>query len=180
MEDRFRIGVITATHGLKGEVKVFPTTDDPDRFADLTDVILAAKDGEHHLSVAAARRFRQYMIVRFHEFTDISQIEPYVRCELYVTRENAVELGENEYYIADLIGLAVKDEQERRLGTITDVLQTGANDVYVITGEEQEILLPAIRQCVLKVDLAEGVMHVHLLKGLSETGAQRGKSGNRS
>ena len=85
---------------------------------------------------------------------------------LYVTRENAVELDEDENFIADLIGLKVIDEDGNNLGTLTEVLQTGANDVYVVTENDKEILIPAIKQCVLEVNLEEGIMKVHLLEGL--------------
>lgn len=78
-----------------------------------------------------------------------------------------MELQENEYFIADLLGLTVVTDEGKQLGTLKDVLQTGANDVYVVeTPEGQEILIPAIRQCILSVDLEEQTMRVHLLKGL--------------
>ena len=88
-----------------------------------------------------------------------------VRC--LVTREHAVKLKKNEYFIADLIGLKVYTEDDAFLGTLDDVIQTGANDVYqVVTEEGKEILIPAIRQCILEVDVEEGRMKVHLLEGL--------------
>ena len=84
-----------------------------------------------------------------------------------MTREHAVKLKKNEYFIADLIGLKVYTEDDAFLGTLDDVIQTGANDVYqVVTEEGKEILLPAIRQCILEVDVEEGRMKVHLLEGL--------------
>lgn len=84
-----------------------------------------------------------------------------------MTREHAVKLKKNEYFIADLIGLKVYTEDDAFLGTLDDVIQTGANDVYqVVTEEEKEILIPAIRQCILEVDVEEGRMKVHLLEGL--------------
>ena len=95
------------------------------------------------------------------------QIEKYRKCPLLVTREHAVKLKKNEYFIADLIGLKVYTEDDAFLGTLDDVIQTGANDVYqVVTEEGKEILIPAIRQCILEVDVEEGRMKVHLLEGL--------------
>jgi 16S rRNA processing protein RimM len=86
-----------------------------------------------------------------------------------VTRENAVKLKKNEYFIADLIGLSVYDEDEQLLGTLSDVLQTGANDVYVVElAGGKEVLIPAIKQCILDVDIEGGRMRVHLLEGLLE------------
>ena len=84
-----------------------------------------------------------------------------------MTREHAVKLKKNEYFIADLIGLKVYTEDDAFLGTLDDVIQTGANDVYqVVTEEGKEILIPAIRQCILEVDVEEGRMKVHLLEVL--------------
>ena len=100
-------------------------------------------------------------------YDSINDLEQYRKKTLSVSRENAVELQENEYYIADLLGLTVVTDEGKQLGTLKDVLQTGANDVYVVeTPEGQEILIPAIRQCILSVDLEEQTMRVHLLKGL--------------
>ena len=97
----------------------------------------------------------------------MKQIEKYRKWPVLVTREHAVKLKKNEYFIADLIGLKVYTEDDAFLGTLDDVIQTGANDVYqVVTEEEKEILIPAIRQCILEVDVEEGRMKVHLLEGL--------------
>lgn len=88
---------------------------------------------------------------------------------LFVTRENAVKLKKNEYFIADLIGMKVYTEDEAYLGVLNDVLATGANDVYEVRMENgKDVLIPAIRQCILDVDVENGVMKVHLLEGLLE------------
>ena len=86
-----------------------------------------------------------------------------------MTRENAVKLKKNEYFIADLIGMKVYTEDEAYLGVLNDVLATGANDVYEVRMENgKDVLIPAIRQCILDVDVENGVMKVHLLEGLLE------------
>ena len=88
---------------------------------------------------------------------------------LFGTRENAVKLKKNEYFIADLIGMKVYTEDEAYLGVLNDVLATGANDVYEVRMENgKDVLIPAIRQCILDVDVENGVMKVHLLEGLLE------------
>ena len=166
METRFRIGVITATHGLRGEVKVFPTTEDPGRYKKLEKTIAVGGAGETVLFVEQARFFRQYVIVKFKGIDRIEEAEPLVRRELYVTREDAIPLEEGEYYVADLIGLTVVTEDGEKLGILEDVLRTGANDVYVVSDGKREILIPVIPQCILNVDLEEGMVKVHLLKGL--------------
>lgn len=167
MNDYLQVGVITSTHGLKGEVKVFPTTDDPGRFQKLKRVWLDTGKGYQELEIIQVRFFKQFVILKFRGHEDINEVEAYRKKGLYVSREDAVPLEENEYFIADLIGLQVESDEGALLGLLTDVLTTGANDVYVVKTEEgKEILLPAIRQCILSVDLEQRRMQVHLLKGL--------------
>lgn len=167
MEEFFQVGVITATHGIHGGVKVFPTTDDPNRFKKLKKVLLDTGIQKLELEVAGVKFFKKFVILKFKEFDDINQVEKYRKCPLLVTRENAVRLKKNEYFIADLIGLKVYTEDGTFLGKLEDVMQTGANDVYqIVTEEGKEILIPAIRQCILDVDIESGNMKVHLLEGL--------------
>ena len=168
MNDYLQVGAITSTHGLNGEVKVFPTTDDPKRYSRLKEVWLDTGREKLALKVERVKYFKQFVIVKFQGLDRIEDVEKYVKKNLYVTRENAVKLRKNEYFIADLIGLAVVYEQENVLGTLTDVLATGANDVYIVTKDGKELLIPAIRQCILDVDLETGVMKVHLLEGLQD------------
>ena len=167
MDDLLKVGVITSTHGIRGEVKVFPTTDDPKRFLDLKEIILDTGKEKKTLSVQYVKFFKNMVILKFKEFDNINDVEIYRQKDLYVTREQAVPLEENEYFIADLLGLSVYTENDDPLGTLTDVLQTGANDVYVVKMEEQkEVLIPAIRECILEVDMETRRMKVHLLEGL--------------
>ena len=169
MEDLLQVGVITTTHGVRGEVKVFPTTDDPARFKKLKNVILDTGKEKIDLEVAGVKFFKNMVILKFKGIDDINDVEKYRKKSLYVTRENAVKLKKNEYFIADLIGLKVESDEGEDLGTLSDVLQTGANDVYVLSKEgEDDILLPAIKECVKEVDIENGTILVHLLSGLRE------------
>jgi 16S rRNA processing protein RimM len=169
MEDLLQVGVITSTHGIRGEVKVFPTTDDAARFKKLKNVILDDGRQKIDMEIASVKFFKNMVIVKFKGIDNINDVEKYRRARLLVTRENAVPLEENEYYIADLIGLSAISDEGEELGTVTDVLQTGANDVYVITTtEKKEILVPAIRDCILQVDLEKQEMRIHLLPGLRD------------
>lgn len=162
-----QVGAITSTHGIKGEVKVFPTTDDPNRFKVLKNVILDTDKELIELEIAGVKFFKQFVILKFKGINDINDIEKYKGKKLLVTRENAVELEEGEYFIADLIGLKVITDEDEELGELTDVLQTGANDVYEIKMHNgKEVLIPAIKDCILDVNIEEGIMRVHLLKGL--------------
>lgn len=167
MEDRLQVGVITSTHGVRGEVKVFPTTDDPARFKRLKEVILDTGKEELVLEIESVKFFKQFVILKFKGVDNINDIEKYRQKSLYVTRKNAVRLKKDEYFIADLIGITVIDEEEKPVGTLKDVMETGANDVYVIEMTDgRELLLPAIRQCILNVDIEVGKMQVHILEGL--------------
>ena len=161
-----RVGVITATHGLRGEVKVFPVTEDPGRFETLRTVKCAGRAGERMLEIANVRYFKQYVLLSFRGMDRIEDVEGLVKAELYVDRAHALPLSENENYVCDLIGLRVVTDEGEELGTLDDVMETGANDVYVVNNGTREILLPAIRDCILKVDLEAGEMIVHVLPGL--------------
>lgn len=167
MEDFFQVGIVTATHGLKGEVKVFPTTDDVKRFKRLREVILDTGKERIELEVESVKFFKQFAIVKFKGIDDISAVEKYRKASILVTRENAVRLKKDEYFIADLLGLKVRDESDAEIGVLRDVMETGANDVYVIDlTDGRELLLPAIKQCVLEVDVEEGFIKIHILEGL--------------
>ena len=140
MEDMFRVGVIANTHGIRGEVKVYPTTGDVTRYKKLKEVLLDTG--------------KEY------------DIEQYKGHDLYVTRENAIPLEEGEYYLADIIDAKVVTEEGEDFGILKDVLETGANLVYVVEHEGKEVLLPVIPECVKNVDVSAGIVTVHIMKGL--------------
>ena len=167
MEDILRVGVITTTHGLRGEVKVFPTTDDPKRFKKLKEVLLDTGKERRKLQVESVRFQKNLVILKFKEFNNINDVEQYKKCDLYVSRKNAVKLEENENFIVDLIGLHVVLEDGTEFGIMKDVLHTGANDAYIVEMlDGREVLLPAIPECILDVDLDSETMTIHLMKGL--------------
>ena len=168
MEQMLRVGVITSTHGVRGEVKVFPTTDDAKRFKTLKKVILDGRE-PLELSIVQVKFFKNMVILKFKGYDNINDVETWRQRDLLITRDQAVELKEDEYFITDLIGLTVVNEEEAVLGRVKDVLETGANDVYVVelTGGK-ELLLPAIKDCILNVDLEGGRMKVHVLDGLMD------------
>ncbi len=167
MEKLLKVGVISSTHGLKGEVKVFPTTDDVKRFRQLKEVLLDAGDEKTVLQIEQVKFFKQFVILKFRGIDDIEDVQKYKGKDLLVTRENAVKLKKDEYFIADLIGVGVISDDNSLRGILKDVIQTGANDVYVIDLEDgRQLLLPAIKECVLMVDLDENIMKIHVLDGL--------------
>ena len=167
MEDLLKVGVITTTHGVRGEVKVFPTTDDAERFLELEYVLLDTGRELRRLDIKNVRFFKNLVILKFDGIDNINDIEKYKGKDLWIPREEAQELGEDEYYIADLQGLNVVLEDGTEFGTLRDVMETGANDVYIIDSNEHgEVLLPAIKERILDVDLEKNTMTVHLMKGL--------------
>lgn len=164
--NEFRVGVITSPHGLRGEVKVYPVTEDPSRFLKMKEVILKANTGDTILHIQKARLQKNMVILQFKEYQHINEVENLRQKELYVTRDKAIPLQEDEYYVADLIGLEVWTKEGEFLGKLKEVLPTGANDVYVIGSTEGEILIPAIKSCIIEVNLKDNKMIVHLMEGL--------------
>ncbi len=167
MDNYLRVGVISTTHGIKGEVKVFPTTDDIERFKQLKQVYLDTGKDYVLLEIEGVKFFKKMVILKFKGIDDINDIEKYRGKDLLVTRENAVKLNPDEYFIYDLIDSEVITEDGVTLGNLTEILATGANDVYVVkTGENKEILLPCIKECILDVDTEQKKITVHIMDGL--------------
>ncbi len=169
MTDRFQVGVIASTHGLHGEVNVFPTTEDPERFKKLKKVILHTQRGEELLlDVVSARFFKKFVIVKFKQFNDINEVEKFRGCELTIDRADAIKLNPGEYYCADLIGLSIVDEDGNELGVLSEILQTGANDVYEMTKKDsdEKVYIPAIKDCVREIDVDSGKIVIHVMDGL--------------
>ena len=169
MTDRFQVGVIASTHGLQGEVNVFPTTEDPSRFKKLKQVVLHTQRGEELLlDVVSARFFKKFVIVKFKQFNNINDVEKFRGCELTIDRKDAIKLQPGEYYCADLIGLSIVDEDGSELGTLTEILQTGANDVYEMTRKDsgEKVYIPAIRDCIKEIDPEGGRIVIHVMDGL--------------
>ncbi len=167
METKLQVGVISSTHGVRGEVKVFPTTDDVKRFKRLKEVILDTGKEELTLEIEGVKFFKQFVILKFKDYDNINDIEKYKGKSLYVTRANAVRLRRDEYFIADLQGLTVVDEEDQVFGTLRDVMETGANDVYIIDmADGREVLIPAIKECILNVDMEARKMQIHIMDGL--------------
>lgn len=153
MTEQFEIGVVTSTHGLKGEVKVFPTTDDVSRFEVLKDVLLETGGEPLHLTVERVRFFKGRPILKFSGLDRIEDVEKFRGKKILVKREDAIPLEENEHYIGDILGSEVFLEDGTRYGTLRDVLKTGANDVFEVVKEDGTVeYLPSIKDVVLAID----------------------------
>ena len=167
MVSEMQVGIITQTHGIRGEVKVFPTTDDVNRFKKLKEVIMDTGRERLTLEIEGVKFFKQYAILKFKGYDSINDIEKYKSAKLYIRREQAVKLKKDEYFIADLIDMDVVTEDGEYFGKMKDVLTTGANDVYIVTRQDgTEVLLPAIKQCVKSIDMDQSRITVHIMDGL--------------
>lgn len=169
MEEFLQVGVISSTHGVRGEVKVFPTTDDVKRYSKLKEVLLGEGYDAPLLHIEGVKYQKNMAIVKFKEYSSLNDVEKLKGQKLFVTRKNAVKLSKDEYFVADLVGMRVIDESKGICGTLKDVMQTGANDVYIIDlDDKRELLLPAIKDCILNVDFDEGIIKINILEGLLE------------
>lgn len=167
MDNYLRVGVISSTHGVRGEVKVYPTTDDPKRFKQLQHVILDTGKELIPLDIEEVKFFKQMVILKFKGIDNINDVQKFRSMDLLVTRENAVKLEEGEYFICDLIDCEVFTDTGERLGILTEVMTNAANDVYVVKMDNgKEVLLPAINECILNIDIENKKVIVHLMKGL--------------
>lgn len=167
MNNYLRVGVITTTHGVRGEVKVFPTTDDPNRFMDLKKLYLDIGKELIPLELENVKFFKQLVILKFKGIDNINDIEKYKGKDLLIDREDAVKLEEGEYFIIDLIDATVITEDGKELGVLTEILTTAANDVFVVTTPEaKEVLIPYINDCILDIDVANRKIIVRLLDGM--------------
>ena len=168
----FRVGVITSLHGLKGEVKVFPTGEEPERFR-LYRTVMLGKEGDSEESYVAfslegIKQAGKQLVLKLSGVDSPEQARALLKREIYIPREQAVPLEEGEYYIPDLLGCRIVEEDEE-LGVLTDVLKTGANDVYVCrSADNKELYIPVIPECVRHVSPEEGIIRVKLLPGLRE------------
>lgn len=167
MDNFIRVGVITRTHGIKGEVKVFPTTDDAKRFESLNKLYLDTGKEYMPLEIEGIKYFKNLIILKFKDINDINDIEKYKGKDLLISIDDAIELKEDEYFIFDLIDSEVYTEDGTKLGILTEVLTSSANDVYLVkTKDKKEILLPSIKQCILDVDTINKRITVHVMDGL--------------
>ena len=167
-----RVGVFASTHGIKGEISVWPTVDDPARFKSLSRVFFETRNGMKAEAVESVRFPKEMVLVKLRGLESIDDVLAYKGLSLYVAREDAVKLPEGRYYIADLLQCRAVTDDGRALGKVRDVLETGANDVLIIRGEKdgkaKDLLIPYIESCVLSVDIEAGIITVHMLDGLED------------
>ncbi len=158
------VGRIVGAHGVRGEIKVKLLTDFPERFA--PGSLLFLEEEGFQREVLSARPHKDMLLIKLSGLPDRTAVEPLRGKYLFILREEAMELDEDEYYEDELVGLVVETMEGDLLGELVEIIWTGANEVYVVQGPQGEVLIPAIAQVVQEVDLEEGVMRVSLLPGL--------------
>lgn len=170
MNEMFTVGKIINTHGVKGEIKVMPTTEDPKRFAKLKSIYVEGRKGLTTYEIQGVRYHKDFVLLRLKGIEDMNAAELLKGSTLKIDRKDSLPLKKDEYYISDLFGLEVYTEEERYMGELVDIIETGSNDVYVVkkANREKDLLLPAIKQVIKSVDIENKKMTVHLLEGLEE------------
>ncbi|MEZ4659604.1 MAG: ribosome maturation factor RimM [Caldilineaceae bacterium] len=168
-DEYLAVGRVIGVHGLRGEVKVELHTDFPDRFQPGLQLFLGEE--LQPVSIRQARPHKGHMLILFDEYQDRSTVEALRNMWLFVHEENAVELAADEYWVHEIVGLAVYTDEGQHLGRVSEVLATGANDVYIIApvgllNQGREILLPAIADVIQKVDIGAGRLIVKLPPGI--------------
>lgn len=167
MKDNLEIGQIVNTFGIKGFVKVNPFVDDVSRFDDLKKVFVKNNKNVKELEVEEVKYHKNMILIKFKGLNKVEDVEQFRNSYLEVDRENAIKLKEGEYFIADLLGLDVITDENRPLGKLEDIFNTGSNDIYVVKTEDgKQLLLPAISEVIKEINLEENRIVVHLLEGL--------------
>ena len=164
-----RIGVVTSPHGVRGEVRVYPTTDEISRFSEVGTLLLE-KEGVRSLrTIESVKQLKDMVVLKLSGIGTVEEAEKVRNADLLIRREQSSPLKEGQYFIGDLMGLRAFREDGTEAGTVEDVLETGANFVLVIRKTDGgELLLPVIPDCVLSVDPEEETMKIHVLPGLED------------
>jgi 16S rRNA processing protein RimM len=170
MEEWIVVGTIFRKHGVRGEVKAFPLTDSPQRFLAFDEVALEDSSGKRCLVKIDRVRFQQDRLILHFEGKDrLEDVEPFLKSRILIHRSKALPLEEGRFYHADIIGLSVVTEEGEELGTVTEILETGSNDVYVVRKGRREVLIPAIKEVVREINLGQGKMIIHVMEGLLDS-----------
>ena len=165
-ESFLKVGVVTSTHGLKGEVKVYPEVDDPRLFSRFKHLYLINRKGREKLDVERVMYHKNMVILKLSGVDDINSAQGIRNSDLMLPRDEIMSLEENRYFEADLLGIQAVTDDGRVLGCVSEIIHTGANDVYVVRGEDGEILIPAIKSCIKDIDIPEKKMVIVPIEGL--------------
>ena len=166
-QEYFEIGQIVNTFGIKGFVKVKPFTDDLERFEELESIYIVKNKELKEFNIEQIKYHKNLVLIKFKGIDDINMAEKYKNCYIKIKRENTRKLPQNTYFIADLIGIKVYDENGNFLGRVDDIYNNKIHDIYVIKDDlGKQILLPSIKEVIKQVDIDNDKIVVHLIDGL--------------
>ena len=167
MEEYLEIGQIVNTFGIKGQVKVVPFTDDITQFDTLKQINIEKRKNLELFEIEKSNYHKNMIILKLKGIDTPEQAESLRNCYIKINRKDARKLPEGTYFIVDLIGLDVYTDEEKLLGTLEDIYNAGSSDIYVVrTSEGKQILLPAIKDVIKKVDIENKKVIVHIIEGL--------------
>lgn len=169
MTEYLNLGKIVNTHGVRGEIRLQAITDKPEeRFVPGAKLVVELGAGEYEkVTVKSHRKHKSFNLLTFEEFDNINDVEHFKTKMLQIEKDDLPELGEGEFYEGDLIGLSVVNEEKEEIGILKEVLFLPANHVWVVSRPgKKDLLLPVIESVILKVDLDEGIVVVHMMEGL--------------
>lgn len=167
MQEFLEVGQIVNTHGIKGYVKIVPFTNYIERFDELEKVYIKKRNETINLDIEDVKYQKNMVLVKFKGIERIEEAETLKNSSVLINRDSAISLEEGEYFIVDLIGLEVYTDEDKLLGKLEDIYNTGSNDIYVVKDElGKQILLPALKKVIKDIDLENKKMTVHLIEGL--------------
>jgi 16S rRNA processing protein RimM len=167
----FNVGRIVNTHGIRGEVRVLSTTDfEEERFVAGSKLAAFKKDDKKPtwVIIESVRRHKNFILLTFEGMNNINLVEPFKEGMLKITKDQLTDdlLKENEYFFHEIIGCTIVSEEGETIGAVTDILQTGANDVWVVKGTKKEHYIPYIEDIVKEIDVDEKKIVIHVMEGL--------------
>lgn len=162
------VGKIVGTHGIKGAVKVLPCTDNWDRFNELDRVFLSDRDKTVKAHIETYFKHKNIAVVKFKEWNNINSVKGYKDFEIQIPVSERPDLPKGSYYHDEIIGLNVYNDNGDYLGQIGDIYQTGSNDVYLLKSDDKDYLIPAIKEVIKQIDIADNKMVIKPIEGLLE------------
>lgn len=167
MQQYFEIGRIVNTHGIRGELKVVPLTDNINRYDELEWVYIRINGVQKKYDIESVRYHKNNVLLKLKDIDNMTDAQKIKECFVEIPRELGIKLTKGSYFISDLIGCDVVADDDKNLGKVVDVLKTGSNDVYVVKDtNDRQVLLPAIKEVVLDVDIENKIIKVRLMDGL--------------
>lgn len=158
------VGVITNSHGIKGAVKVYPYTFDNNRFKEYGEVYLGDEKEKVHIKNVSFQK--NLVLLTFEEYDDINQILKFKDCDIFIKDEDRKELDNDNYYLGDILGSEVYDQNEEFLGNIVEILQGASNDVYVVKNKNIIGNIPAVKEFIKEVDTTNKIIRINKIEGL--------------